>query len=47
MDDDALIAMMRQEPTLLRRPLIVSGSNIIIGFDRSLLTALVSNDDPS
>lgn len=47
MDDDALVAMMVEEPTLLRRPLIVSGNDIIVGFDGNRLSALVSNAGPS
>lgn len=40
LDDDGLIAAMVNEPTLLRRPMIVSDTGIIVGFDRKGLEAL-------
>jgi Spx/MgsR family transcriptional regulator len=32
--DGQLLDLMIQEPTLLRRPLIISGQHVVIGFDR-------------
>jgi Spx/MgsR family transcriptional regulator len=32
--DDQLLDLMIQEPTLLRRPLVISGEVTVIGFDR-------------
>lgn len=32
--DDQLLDLMIQEPTLLRRPLAISGGDAVIGFDR-------------
>lgn len=32
--DDQLLDLMIQEPTLLRRPLVISGDDVVIGFDR-------------
>ncbi len=40
LSDDELLALMIQEPTLLRRPLAVRGTQTAIGFDRVGLTAL-------
>ena len=37
MDDEALLAAMVEEPTLLRRPFIVAGETSITGFDRKRL----------
>ena len=37
LDDEALLAAMVEEPTLLRRPLIVAGDTTITGFDRKRL----------
>ena len=38
-----LLDLMVSEPTLLRRPLIVSGGNLIVGFDRQRIAALVAD----
>ena len=40
LSDDELLALMVQEPTLLRRPLAVRGEQTAIGFDKAGLTAL-------
>lgn len=45
MGDDELLELMTQEPTLLRRPLIVAGGQAILGFDRNALEALTSKSD--
>lgn len=41
---EELLALMVQEPTLLRRPLAVRGAQTAIGFDRAGLTALTGDD---
>ncbi len=38
--DDALIAMMVKEPRLLRRPLTLAGTRLVIGFDGPALEAV-------
>lgn len=38
--DDELLALMVQEPTLLRRPLAARAGQAVIGFDRAGLGAL-------
>lgn len=38
--DDQLLDLMIQEPTLLRRPLIIAGGDAVIGFDRKGLARL-------
>jgi arsenate reductase-like glutaredoxin family protein len=38
----AALALMVQEPNLIKRPLTVAGSEIIAGFDRERLRALLS-----
>jgi arsenate reductase len=43
LSDDELLALMVQEPTLLRRPLAVRGEQTAIGFDRVGLTALAES----
>ena len=35
--NDELIQLMVQEPTLIRRPLVISGDTLIVGFDRDAL----------
>jgi len=38
--DEELLALMVQEPTLLRRPLAIRDGKIVVGFDRENLLAL-------
>ena len=38
--DEALIALMVKEPRLLRRPLTVAGTRLIVGFDAAAFEAL-------
>lgn len=40
--DDQLLDLMIQEPTLLRRPLVISGSDSVIGFDRKGLERITT-----
>jgi Spx/MgsR family transcriptional regulator len=44
LSDDQLLDLMIEEPTLLRRPLIVSGHDAVIGFDRKELERMLSSD---
>ncbi len=41
MDDDELLAAMVEEPTLIRRPLVIADGTLVTGFDRQGLQALV------
>jgi arsenate reductase-like glutaredoxin family protein len=43
--DRDLLDLMVAEPTLLRRPLIVSGSTWVAGFDRQRIAALVEDQE--
>ena len=38
--EEGVIALMVLNPTLMRRPLVVSGETIIVGFDEHLLAKL-------
>lgn len=40
MNDDELLAAMVEEPTLIRRPLVVADGRLVTGFDRTGLQAL-------
>lgn len=42
LDDERLIAAMAEEPTLLRRPLIVADGGYVAGFDRKALEQLTA-----
>lgn len=42
LSDDQLLDLMIQEPTLLRRPLVIAGHDAVIGFDRQGLERLTS-----
>ncbi len=39
--DDELIALMAQEPRLIRRPLIVVNGKAVVGFDKEMLRELL------
>jgi arsenate reductase (glutaredoxin) len=39
--DDELVALIVQEPRLLRRPLVIIDGNPVIGFDREKLNKAV------
>ena len=47
LDDDALLDLMVQEPTLLRRPLIVGSTGAVIGLNEAALSALVMRETPT
>jgi Spx/MgsR family transcriptional regulator len=38
--DAELIELMAKEPRLLRRPLVVAGRRLVVGFDREALEAI-------
>ncbi|MBX6341414.1 MAG: Spx/MgsR family RNA polymerase-binding regulatory protein [Thermomicrobiaceae bacterium] len=40
LSDEELLDLMAREPTLLRRPLIVSERGVVVGFDRRRLEEL-------
>jgi Spx/MgsR family transcriptional regulator len=40
--DDQLLDLMIQEPTLLRRPLVITGDEAVIGFDRKGLERIAA-----
>lgn len=44
MSDDELIVAMIAEPTLIRRPLIVEGDLLIVGFDKKGLATLADRE---
>lgn len=39
LSDDELIALLAREPGLFRRPIIVAGGHLFVGFDRKRLEA--------
>lgn len=38
--DDTLVAAMAREPRLIRRPLVLAGDRLVIGFDRQAMETL-------
>ena len=38
----AALSLMAKEPNLIKRPLVVAGGEIVAGFDRERLSALLS-----
>jgi regulatory protein spx len=44
LDDDALLDLMIEEPTLLRRPLVVRDNAVVIGHNPKQLVALIAGN---
>lgn len=38
--DETLVAAMAREPRLIRRPLVLAGERLVVGFDRQAMEAL-------
>lgn len=47
MSDDELLAMMAEEPTLIRRPIVIADTGVVVGHDAARLRALVGADADS
>ena len=45
MDDDHLLNLMLEEPTLLRRPLVVREGQVVIGHNPARLASLLNTTD--
>ncbi len=45
LSEDELLLAMVEEPTLIRRPMIVAGGAIVVGFDRAGLQVLTGVDN--
>ena len=45
LSDDELLELMVQEPTLLRRPLIISPTGVEVGFNQARLQALINSSE--
>lgn len=43
LDDDALLALMVEEPTLLRRPLVVGAKGVVVGHNPRQLEMLIAS----
>ena len=44
LSDDEVLEMMVEEPRLIKRPILVSGSNSVIGFNENKITELIQQD---
>lgn len=45
--DDEILDMMTEEPRLIKRPILVSGSNAVVGFNEGKIQELVLQDKAS
>ncbi|MGC4191376.1 MAG: arsenate reductase family protein [Thermomicrobiales bacterium] len=43
LDDDALLDLMLQEPTLLRRPIVIKDGAVVIGHNEGELASLITS----
>lgn len=44
LSDDELLDMMTEEPRLIKRPILVSGSNVVVGFKEDKIKDLIAKD---
>lgn len=47
LSDDEILDLMLEEPRLIKRPILVSGSNVVVGFNESKIHDLVRQDNAS
>ena len=47
LSDDEILNMMIEEPRLIKRPILVSGSNSVVGFKDGKIRDLVAQDNAS
>lgn len=47
LSDDDILEMMVEEPRLIKRPILVSGSNVVIGFNDGKIRDLIAQDNAS
>ncbi|MCO5218442.1 MAG: arsenate reductase family protein [Thermomicrobiales bacterium] len=47
LSDEEILQLMTEEPRLLRRPLLVSGSDAVIGYNQSAIRELIARDNAS
>jgi arsenate reductase-like glutaredoxin family protein len=40
LDDDQMLDLMAEHPALIRRPLLVRGGELVVGFDRAAYARL-------
>lgn len=42
--DDEILDMMTEEPRLIKRPILVSGANVVVGFNEDKIRDLIVKD---
>lgn len=47
LSEEAILQLMTEEPRLIRRPLLVSGSEAVIGYNQSAIRELITRDNAS
>lgn len=45
LSDDEILDMMVEEPRLIKRPLLVSGADIVVGYNEDKIKALIAQDN--
>lgn len=45
LSDDEILDMMVEEPRLIKRPILVSGSDSVVGFNEAKIKALIAQDN--
>lgn len=47
LSDEEILTLMTEEPRLIKRPLLISGSNAVVGFGESKIRDLIEKDNAS
>lgn len=45
LSDDNILGMMTEEPRLIKRPILVSGSSAVVGFNEDKIRDLIAQDN--
>lgn len=45
LSDDEILNMMTEEPRLIKRPILVSGADAVVGFNEGKIRDLISQDN--
>lgn len=47
LSSDEILEMMTEEPRLIKRPILVSGPNVVVGFNEGKIKELINQDNAS
>lgn len=47
LSEDEILEMMTEEPRLIKRPILITGSNVVVGFNEDKIRQLIAQDNAS